>query len=548
VAAQARGADAPPATAEIDTGMRPIGVTRLGVATCAFVLLMFAGGGSALNAQGTSTMASSWTVYHGNPQGTGVAPSVSSVILSSRAWTSPTLDGQIYGEPLVSGGRIFVATENDTVYALSVTNGGVVWSAHLGTAVPASALPCGNISPTVGITGTPVVDTARSEVFVVADELVNHHPAHEIVGLDAATGKVELTQDVDPSGSTPAALLQRTGLALDANRVVFGFGGNYGDCSSYHGWVVSVPEAGGATEDFAVDSGAGEGQGAIWMGGAAPVVDAGGNIWVEAGNGSVTSPGARYDHSDSVLELSPALSLVQYFAPSSWASENASDLDLSTAPALLDDGEVVAAGKDRAAYLLDGAHLGGIGGEQSSVTSACGQDIDGGPAIVGTTIYLPCLNGPVALQVSSKPAGLRVLWRAAAGGGPAIVAAGLVWSIGQDGTLYGLRIATGTVVEQARIGAPANHFPTPSVGDGLFLAAAANDVVAFHATTNSAAAGTTTSLPATSTTRSVASSKPPVSAGGEPAAAIVAIVLGALAVAGGALWLWRRSRRQGSAP
>jgi outer membrane protein assembly factor BamB len=277
-------------------------------------------------------------------------------------------------------------------------------------------------------------------------------------------------------------------------------------------------------------------------------VDAGGNIWVEAGNGSVTSPGARYDHSDSVLELSPALSLVQYFAPSSWASENASDLDLSTAPALLDDGEVVAAGKDRAAYLLDGAHLGGIGGEQSSVTSACGQDIDGGPAIVGTTIYLPCLNGPVALQVSSKPAGLRVLWRAAAGGGPAIVAAGLVWSIGQDGTLYGLRIATGTVVEQARIGAPANHFPTPSVGDGLFLAAAANDVVAFHATTNSAAAGTTTSLPATSTTRSVASSKPPVSAGGEPAAAIVAIVLGALAVAGGALWLWRRSRRQGSAP
>jgi outer membrane protein assembly factor BamB len=529
--------------------MRPIGVTQLGVATCAFVLLMFAGGGSALNAQGTSTTASSWTVYHGNPQGTGVAPSVSSVILSSRAWTSPTLDGQLYGEPLVSGGRIFVATENDTVYALSVTTGGVVWSAHLGTAVPASALPCGNISPTVGITGTPVVDTARSEVFVVADELVNRHPAHEIVGLDAATGKVELTQDVDPSGSTPAALLQRTGLALDAGRVVFGFGGNYGDCSSYRGWVVSVPEAGGATEDFAVDSGAGESQGAVWMGGAAPVVDAGGNIWVEAGNGSVTSPGARYDHSDSVLELSPALSLVQYFAPSSWASENARDLDLSTAPALLDDGEVVAAGKDGGAYLLDGAHLGGIGGEQSSVTSACGQDIDGGPAIVGTTMYLPCLNGPVALQVTSKPAGLRVVWRAAAGGGPPIVAAGLVWSIGQDGTLYGLRTATGTVVEQASIGAPANHFPTPSVGDGLFLAAAAKDVVAFHVTTNSDAAGTTTtSPPATSTTRSVASSKLPVSAGGTPAVAIVAIVLGALAVVGGALLLWRRIRRQSSAP
>ncbi len=107
------------------------------------------------------------------------------------------------------------------------------------------------------------------------------------------------------------------------------------------------------------------------MGGAAPVVDSSGNIWVEAGNGSVTSPGAPYDHSDSVLELSPALTLLQYFAPSSWASENARDLDLSTAPALLDDGEVVAAGKDGTAYLLDGAHLGGIGGEQTSLTRAC---------------------------------------------------------------------------------------------------------------------------------------------------------------------------------
>jgi len=199
------------------------------------------------------------------------------------------------------------------VYELSAATGGVVWSAHLGTPVPASSLPCGNISPTVGITGTPVVDAARSEVFVVADVLVDHRPAHDLLGLDASTGKVEFTQDVDPPGSTPAALLQRTGLALDADRVVFGFGGNYGDCSTYHGWLISVPEAGGAAEDYAVDSGAGQSQGAIWMGGAAPVVDTSGNIWVEAGNGSITSHGAPYDDSDSVLELSPALALVQYF-------------------------------------------------------------------------------------------------------------------------------------------------------------------------------------------------------------------------------------------
>ena len=47
------------------------------------------------------------------------------------------------------------------------------------------------------------------------------------------TGKVELAQVVDPPGSTPAT--NGAGLALDSDRVVFGFGGNYGDCSSYHG-------------------------------------------------------------------------------------------------------------------------------------------------------------------------------------------------------------------------------------------------------------------------------------------------------------------------
>ena len=117
-------------------------------------------------------------MYHGDPAGTGVAAGVSSVVTGARAWTSPTLDGQLYGEPLVFGERIYVATENDTVYALSATTGAIAWSAHLGTPVPSGSLPCGDIAPTVGITGTPVIDRARHEIFVVADELRNGTPAH----------------------------------------------------------------------------------------------------------------------------------------------------------------------------------------------------------------------------------------------------------------------------------------------------------------------------------------------------------------------------------
>ncbi len=490
----------------------------------------------------------SWTVYHGDQEGTGVAASVSSVSLSSPAWTSPALDGRLYGEPLAWDGHVFVATENDTVYALSAATGAVEWSSHVGASVPAGSLPCGDISPTVGITGTPVIDGARSEIFVVADELVDGSPAHELVGLNATTGRSEMTQDVDPAGATPSALLQRTGLTLDAGRVVFGYGGNYGDCSSYRGWVISVPEAGGTPAEFAVDAGSGESQGAIWMGGAAPVVDTQGNVWVSAGNGSVSSSGHAYDDSDSVLELSSSLTLLQYFAPASWAADNSRDLDMSTAPALLDDGQVVGAGKARIVYLLDRSSLGGIGGQQASLADACGDDIDGGVAIAGTTVYLPCLSGTIAVQASASPAGLHLLWKSSAGGGPPIVAAGLVWTIGQNGDLYGLNPATGAPREQTRVGAAANHFPTPGMGPGLLLVPTADRVVAFSAPSASASTTTssspTTTTPRTATTARATPTSAPAPHGRSNTGATVAAVIGALVLVGGLVWLLLRRRRR----
>ena len=431
-----------------------------------------------------ATSSSSWTVYHGTLDGSGATASVASVNLSLPAWTSPTLDGEVYGEPLVSGGRVYVATENDTVEALSAGTGAVLWSTHLGTPVPAGTLPCGDITPTVGVTGTPVIDEARGEIFVVADELVRGAAAHQLVGLKLDNGVVALRQDVDPTGSTPAALLQRTGLTIVNGRVIFGFGGNFGDCSTYHGWVISVPEAGGASAAFTVDGGQGESQGAVWMGGAAPTVDAQGNVWVTAGNGSVTSTGRAYDDSDSVLELSPAMTLEQYFAPTSWATDNANDLDMSTGVALLGDGQVVAASKSRSVFLLSGSRLGGIGGQQDEIPDACGSTFEGGAAVVRTTVYLPCTTGPIAVQVSASPPGLRLLWSSSAGGGPPIVAAGLVWTMDPDGVLYGLNPTSGAVQEHAQVGVPANHFPTPSVGDGLLLVAAAAPCRCLHGQVN----------------------------------------------------------------
>jgi outer membrane protein assembly factor BamB len=548
VAARAREAEAA-AAHRANAGRRWTGAPRLSIGT-ALALIVVAADALSLGASTTTTEATtttvplqsaatpSWTVYHGDPTGSGVAASVTAVDVSSPAWTSPALDGDLFGEPLVSGGRVFVATENDTVDALSATTGAVMWSTHLATPVLSGSLPCGDISPTVGITGTPVVDERRGELFVVADELVHGRPAHQLVGLSTATGTVELNQNVDPSGSTPAALLQRTGLTLDAGRVVFGYGGNYGDCSTYHGWVLAVPEAGGTPATFGVDSAPGESQGAVWMGGAAPVVDAGGNIWVTVGNGSVYSSSHAYDNSDSVLQLSPSLALEQYFAPSSWPSDNAHDLDMSTAAALLGDGQVVAAGKARIVFLLNGSSLGGIGGQQAKLADACGSDIDGGVAVVGTTVYLPCLSGPIAVQASASPAGLRPLWSASVGGGPPVVAGGLVWTIGADGVLYGLNPSSGTVLKRVTIGAAANHFPTPSVGAGLLLAPSADHVVAFRASSAPATRATTTTTGRT--TRTTAAAAQP---GSTSPWVVVAAVLGGLAVVSALTWLLRRRRR-----
>jgi outer membrane protein assembly factor BamB len=493
---------------------------------------------------------SSWTVYHANPAGTGVAAPVAAVDTTKAAWTSPALDGQVYGEPLAFAGRVYVATENDTVYALSAATGSVAWSRHLGRPVPATSLPCGDISPSVGITGTPVIDQSRAEIFVVADELAGGRAAHRLVGLSTGTGAVEMTQDVDPPGADPAALLQRTGLNLDSGQVVFGLGGNYGDCASYQGRVEAVPETGGPARYFTVDAAPGESQGAVWMGGAAPVIDGSGHVWVSTGNGSVYSDAHAYDDSDSVLELSSSLQLLQFFAPSTWPTNNSRDLDMSTAPVLLPDGQVLLAGKSRIVYLLNGAHLGGIGHQQATLGggpgtitgSACGSDIDGGAAVVGLTVFLPCTSGLVAVRVASSPPALHLLWSSGIAGGPPIVAAGLVWTIGYNGVLYGLDPATGRVRQQAAIGALANHFPTPSVGDGLLLVPGADRVVAFAAPAPGAAAAPT---PVTSETPHPSS--PPHAA---PTTAthssgdVAAIAVAGLVILGGLGWFvrWQRIR------
>ena len=197
-----------------------------------------AGAARSSPARPVSGFGSDWTTYHGTAEATGVHAANTKLLPSRRAWTSSVLDGQLYGEPLVADGRVVAATENDTVYVMAARTGRILWSRHLAKAVPSRDLPCGDISPEVGITGSPVIDSKRHEVFVDADTLIRGPAAsggaeasHRLFGLNLFTGKVELDERAMPNaGEDQLAQLQRPGLALDHGFVVIAYGQNSGDC------------------------------------------------------------------------------------------------------------------------------------------------------------------------------------------------------------------------------------------------------------------------------------------------------------------------------
>lgn len=400
------------------------------------------------------------TTYHGDNRRTG---DYAGVTTPTGLWVDWTvrLDGSVYAQPLVVGGTVLVATENDTMYSLDAATGAVRWRTHVGTPQQASALPCGNISPTVGITGTPVYDPATGWVYAVAEE---SGPKHELVALDAATGAVELRQNVDlgTPGTAPDAMQQRAAL-LDANgRVYVAFGGRDGDCGAYRGQLIGVPLRGGTPVSYTVPTSREAG---AWAA-SGPAADADGTVYLAVGNGAAgEDPGQRnapYDHSDAILKLSPTLQLLGFFAPADWRTQNASDLDLgSTGPTLLDNGLVLAVGKGPDVYVTKQADLGGIGGELTK-TSVCRAF--GGTAQSGTTVYLPCTDGVRAVTVGADGA-IDVVWHAAGGiAGSPVVGGSAVWALDQSSaTLHALSVVTGKDLASVRLAASVSRFATPAL-------------------------------------------------------------------------------------
>ena len=410
-----------------------------------------------------------WWTFHRTPSRTGhVSHGVGAPL--KPAWAR-SLGDAVYGEPLVVGSTLIVATEGNRVFGLNARTGHVRWQKRLGTAQPMSGLPCGDIDP-LGITGTPAYDVSTGSVFAVAETVGGHHT---LWALNAETGKKRWHRSLDvlPHRNRKAEQ-QRSAVLVENGRVVVSFGGLAGDCDNYVGYVTSTAVTGlGRTFHYAVPT---EREAGMWAT-PGPVLGRNGHVYVASGNGAELD--GRWDKSDSVTELTARkLTRVSVFAPKTWRDDNIRDLDLGSmspmpVPSLH---RIVIAGKRGVVYLLH-EHFNGVG---SAISNLSGCHAFSGAARVGRTVLMPCLiEGQIrALRVGRSS--LHWTWSASVYGAPVIAGSRVYVSDRDSGDLVVLRRKDGSVVQRIAAGSH-THFPSVVVDGGHVFVPTLHGIQAFHA-------------------------------------------------------------------
>ncbi|HEX4770265.1 MAG TPA: fibronectin type III domain-containing protein [Bryobacteraceae bacterium] len=310
------------------------------------------------------------------------------------------VDAEIYAQPLyVPHLRIgdsirnvvYVATEGNTVYAFDADDPSVpypLWTVNLGTPVYDTSVNCTtDLIPQIGITSTPVIDLATRTIYVDAkstDSSGFHHRLHALdllTGNEKFNGPVEVAATVPGTGAgsvnghmtfDPRIQNNRPGLALANGMVYLGFG-SHCDANNFHGWLFGfgVNSAGTLERTSVLLTTPNGAEGGVWQAGQGPVIGHNGHLYLMSGNGNFDVSTGGVNVGDSVLNLSPSLTVSDYFTPYNQDRMRLGDLDLGSS-GLLEISDLpglprgvrrvlVGGGKLGTLYLMNEDHLGGYG-------------------------------------------------------------------------------------------------------------------------------------------------------------------------------------------
>jgi iron transport multicopper oxidase len=321
--------------------------------------------------------------YHDEPQ---LGPQTVTSGTFGQLFSTP-VQGRVLAQPIVSNGRLLVATEDNWVYGLDPQTGSVAWSRSLGPAWDATATGCGDIVPRVGVTGTPVVDQATGTAYMLSKSYASgssgpaawYEHALDLSNGHERTGfPVKITgtaQNVPGKAFNADQQLQRPALLLLDGVVYAAFGGQC-DFTPFSGWIVGVSTSGQIRSRWAATPGDGAG---IWQSGGGLVSDGPGQILFVSGNWGAPDPGpgkpppSTFGQAIARLHVNGDGSLApsDFFSPydanvlDSWDADFGSGSPIELPQPWFGTSEhkrlMVVAGKQGYVYLLDADDLGGRG-------------------------------------------------------------------------------------------------------------------------------------------------------------------------------------------
>ena len=365
-----------------------------------------------------------------------------------------TADGKVDAQPLYlpnlsipgqgTHNVLFVATEHGTVYGFDADKGNQLWQfSTLGSGeLPSDDHGCGQVTPEIGVTATPVIDPnagPHGTIYVVSmskDGAGNYH--QRLHALDVTTGgeefggptEVQATYpgigDNSSGGNVvfdPGQQLERPGLLL-LNGVIYTSWGSHCDLRPYTGWIIGYDQ--NTLSRVSVLNVTPNGnEGSFWMSGAAPAADANGTIFALDANGTfdttLNAQGfpSQGDFGNAFLKIATSnkqLTVADYFEVFNQSAENSTDTDLGSGGALVlpdltdNSGQTrhlaVGAGKDANIYVVDRDSMGKFSPNANNIYQEIQNALAGSvfsmPAFWNNMVYYGAVGDRVKAFTISK--------------------------------------------------------------------------------------------------------------------------------------------------